>query len=70
MRVDPVVRNLEESVKALIRGMDNKLTASENFAPEGTTGQVLTSNGPNVPPSYKSIEDTVLTILRDQGLIV
>lgn len=69
MRVDPVVRNLEESVKALIRGMDNQLTASENLAPEGTVGQVLTSRGPNEPPAYQDITSAVETILRNYGLI-
>lgn len=69
MRVDPVVRDLEESLKALIRGMDNRLTASENLAPEGTTGQVLMSNGPNEPPSYQSITTLVEDVLRTHGLI-
>lgn len=69
MRVDPVVRNLEESLKQVIRGLDNRLTASENFAPEGTAGQALISNGSASPPSYQSIRTEVETILREYGLI-
>ena len=54
MRIDIVVRDVMESVKAIIRGLDNQITASENLAPEGRERQVLTSNGSNIPPSYKT----------------
>ncbi len=54
MRVDPVLRDLTMAVKQLLLAMDNRLTAIENFAPEGSQGQVLTSNGPNIAPSYQT----------------
>jgi len=53
MRVDLIVRDIKVAVETIIRGLDNRLTASENFAPEGDAGQVLTSNGSRMPPSYQ-----------------
>lgn len=61
MRVDSVLRDLSFSVKELLLAMDNRLTANENFSPEGINGQVLTSNGPNIPPSYQSLEELLGT---------
>lgn len=54
MKIDVIVRDVFQSVQAIIRGLDNQLTASENFAPEGIVGQVLTSTGTNTPPEYKT----------------
>lgn len=69
MRVDSVLIDAPTSVKQILLALDNRLTAGENLSPEGVEGQVLTSNGPNVAPSYKSLEDAVNTILRGHGLI-
>lgn len=69
MRVDLHIRDTNETVKAIIRGLDNGLTASENMAPEGTEGQVLMSNGPGAPPSYQALTEAVEDILRSHGLI-
>jgi len=55
MKVDSVVRNDRLSIQQLVRALENGLTTIDNFGPEGTAGQVLTSNGPNVPPSYQSL---------------
>lgn len=53
MRVDLVIRDLRETLDRVVRALDNRLTASENFEGEGSPGDVLTSNGPGVPPSYQ-----------------
>ena len=55
MRPDFVVKDLTQSLRKLLQGLANGLTAKENFAPEGDRGQVLTSNGRNTPPSYQDI---------------
>jgi hypothetical protein len=54
MRLDTVVKDMEKSVRQLLLAMSNRLTATENFAPEGDEGQPLLSNGSNTPPSYRS----------------
>ena len=56
MRVDLVIHEIYESVRALIRALDNGLTASENFSAEGEIGEVLTSRGPTQPPEYQSVD--------------
>lgn len=59
MRLDTVVRDLAHSVRQILLALSNQLTASENFGPEGNVGEVLTSNGPNEPPSYQTISAVV-----------
>ncbi len=63
MRVDSVILDTMLTLKQLVLAMDNRLTAVENFAPEGVAGEVLMSNGPNTPPSYQALdaEDSVVT---------
>lgn len=69
MRVDAVLIDAPTSVKQILLALDNRLTAGENLSPEGTSGYVLTSNGPNVAPSYQDLELAVETVLRKHGLI-
>lgn len=69
MIVDSVVTDLRAAILRIVRALSNNLSSRDNFAPDGTAGQVLTSNGTNTPPSYQSIDERVLTILRNQGLI-
>lgn len=54
MKIDRLVRDALATLKRVAIALDNNLTAQDNFGPEGTAGQVLTSNGPNLPPSYQS----------------
>lgn len=49
-----VVEPIAEIIRKILHALDNNLTAADNFGPEGTAGQVLTSNGPNIPPSYQA----------------
>jgi hypothetical protein len=69
MILDSVVADLRTAVLSVIRALSNNLSARDNFAPDGTSGQVLTSNGSGRPPSYQNIDAKVLEILRKQGLI-
>jgi hypothetical protein len=50
---------LTETVKQIVEALANRLTAAENFSPEGELGQFLGSNGPNSPPSYKDIGESI-----------
>ena len=68
MRVDIVIRDNRETIGNLVRALDNRLTASENLAPEGEVGEVLTSTGPNTPPEYTSLRSQVIDILTELGL--
>lgn len=54
MKFDNVVSDVVTTVKRILFGLDNGLTARDNFAPDGTAGQVLTSNGPNSPPTWQN----------------
>lgn len=53
MRVSQVVKDIHTSIREIVNALANRLHAEDNFAPDGTAGQVLTSNGPNIPPSWK-----------------
>lgn len=53
MIFDKIVRDVVKSLQRVLDGLDHKLTARDNFGPEGTTGYVLTSNGTARPPSYQ-----------------
>lgn len=54
MRVDQVLRDPRRSLQEMLRALANNLTARDNFAPEGTRGHILTSNGADAPPSYQA----------------
>lgn len=58
MRFPSVVRDQTKTLEHILRGLDHKLTVADNLAPEGTAGQVLTSNGPNALPTYQAIPGT------------
>ncbi len=51
---------LWDKVVEIVDALANRLTAADNFGPEGSLGQFLGSNGPSSPPSYKDI-GTVIT---------
>lgn len=53
MRPDRIITDVMASLRKIMEGLDNNLTARNNFGPEGSLGQVLTSNGPDKPPSYQ-----------------
>lgn len=60
MRVSHVISRLTDKVQEIIDALDNRLTAADNFGPEGEVGQVLTSRGPrpsDPPPSYQNLAD-------------
>lgn len=54
MRVDTIVRDVRRAVEQIVRVLAHGLTAEENFGGQGTVGQVLTSTGPNTPPTWQS----------------
>lgn len=59
MNVDPRIRDTEGTLKAILRALANNLRAADNFAPDGTAGHVLTSNGPHRPPSFQAVGTVV-----------
>jgi hypothetical protein len=68
MKIDQVIR--ARTLQEVLRALDNNLTARDNFAPEGTIGQVLTSRGPTAVPTYQDVSvevtlEQVNTLLED-----
>lgn len=62
MQVSSVIKNLTTTIKDVLDALSNRLTARDNFGPEGKVGQFLGSNGdgPNdPPPSYKDIQSGI-----------
>lgn len=60
MIVDDVVRDLGSSVRQILVALRNRITAAENWGPEGKKLQVLTSNGDtenDPPPSFQNLAD-------------
>lgn len=55
MKIDSVIKDVLYTLRQVVLALDNQLTARDNMAPEGTAGQVLTSNGPGQPPSYQNL---------------
>lgn len=56
------VSDFGDILSNILRALANRLTAAENFGPEGQRGQVLTSNGPgpdDPPPSYQDIQSII-----------
>lgn len=53
MILDPVIRDVKQSLQKVLEALSNNLKSSHNFAPDGEAGQVLTSNGPNRPPTWQ-----------------
>jgi hypothetical protein len=65
MIVSSVITSLTEKVKDIIEALANRLTARDNWGPEGERFQVLTSNGPSEddpPPSFKNLADILTGI--------
>lgn len=62
MQVSSVIKNLTTTVKDVLDALSNRLTARDNFGPEGKVGQFLGSNGDgpdDPPPSYKDIQSGI-----------
>jgi hypothetical protein len=55
MIVDRVVTDVKKTLQQLISALTHGLKAADNFAGDGKAGQVLTSNGPDKPPSWKDL---------------
>lgn len=58
MIVSKVYSNLRQAIENILDALANRLTAGDNWGPEGNKGQVLTSNGPgpdDPPPSFQDI---------------
>lgn len=53
MKISTVVSDVRQTVRLMTTAMANGLRAADNFAGDGTVGQVLTSTGPNTPPSWQ-----------------
>jgi hypothetical protein len=54
------VSDIGDRLGTLVRALANRLTAEDNWGPEGEKYQVLTSRGPrdvDPPPTFMSIED-------------
>lgn len=54
----------------IIRALANRLTADDNWGPEGKKGQVLTSNGDrptDPPPSFQDIQSVISGAAGQQG---
>jgi len=54
------VSDFGDKVTTIIRALANRLTAEDNWGPEGEKWQVLTSRGPrdvDPPPTFMNIED-------------
>lgn len=59
MKLGAVVQDHGRTLRDILMALDLRLTAEDNFAPAGVSGQVLTSQGPNTPPSWQTIPSTV-----------
>lgn len=54
MRVDPILRDTQKSIRQILRALGNNLSAAENFQPDGEEGYVLTAHGrQGVPPTWE-----------------
>lgn len=53
MQVSQVIKDIHTSIREILNALANRLHAEDNFAPDGIAGQVLTSNGPDIAPSWK-----------------
>lgn len=65
MRVSQTIGKLTDKVQEILNALANRLTAADNWGPEGDKGQVLTSNGPratDAPPSFQNITDILNSI--------
>jgi len=63
-----IVSDIGDRISNLIRALANRLTAADNWGPEGKKWQVLTSRGPrdvDPPPTFMSIEDILKGISSD-----
>lgn len=53
MRVSQVLG--VDTLREIVNVLANRLHARDNFAPDGDSGQILTSNGDKQPPSWQDI---------------
>ena len=70
MIVSQVIHSIESTVREIVNGLANRLTARDNWGPEGERGQVLTSNGPgenDLPPSFQDLADILGGITGDNA---
>lgn len=61
------VADLGDKVSQIIRALANRLTAEDNWGPEGKKGQVLTSRGPrdvDPPPNFQDITAVLADALK------
>lgn len=64
------VNDIGDRIGNTLRALANRLTAADNFGPEGKRFQVLTSNGPrptDPPPSYQDIQSIISGVIGEQG---
>lgn len=64
------VNDIGDRIGNILRALANRLTAADNFGPEGKKFQVLTSNGPrptDPPPSYQDIQSVISGALAEAG---
>ena len=65
MKIAQVIGKLSDKVQEILNALSNRLTAEDNFGPEGLKGYILTSNGPrdtDPPPSYQNLADMLVSI--------
>lgn len=53
------------AIRDLVNALSNRLHARDNFAPDGTKGQVLTSNGSAAPPSFQDIQEGISKTIEE-----
>lgn len=58
MRLGSVIHTERRAIEDILFALRNRLTAEDNLAPDGVEGQVLTSRGPNLPPSWQDPNET------------
>lgn len=67
MKISGVIGRVNEKVQEILNALSNRLTAEDNWGPEGEKYQVLASRGPrpgDPPPTFMSIQD-ILTGISD-----
>lgn len=73
MIVSAIISSVTEKLKEIINALSNRLTAQDNWGPEGEVGQVLTSRGPrdvDPPPHFSSIADILRGISTQDGAVL
>ncbi len=62
------VKEVRDKVREIIVALSNNLSAVDNFKGEGTDGDVLSSNGTQVP-SYRDIDARIITVVIGSGAV-